>query len=417
MLALAPTTLAFAAADAASGCGLAKGALVEISPRLVLGVCSDSTFRVVRSPGEDAKAKLEGRRSLMVRPGYGSGPVPQFSVTHQGPVTTTVSTSTLKAIVDMASEHIEFFDAASGVALTSDFGHSFEPTSDPALKNASSYIVSQSFKLAPNEGIFGGGQYQSGIVGFQGVPVEMVQYNTEAVVPFFASTQGYGLLWDNNAWSHLNPPNSAPLVFGSPDKEGTKTASFTPNVSGDHALYADMCQGFGCGGTLELSIEVTDPRDGTMQVVQQWEALNNLPDAMSGRALGLVAGVKYEVRLRGATGTLAGEKVFVAPPPTATTLSSELGQLIDYYFTFAGAKAATPLDGAIAGYREITGEAPLYARFAYGFWQCKEHYKTQDELLNAAARFRQEKIPLDAIVQDWHCTPPAAHVHPRTCDS
>ena len=71
------------------------------------------------------------------------------------------------------------------------------------------------------------------------------------------------------------------------------SAAFTPTASGDHALYADMCQGFGCGGTLTLSIEVADPRDGTVQVVQQWDGLTNLPDAMSGRALGLEAGVKY----------------------------------------------------------------------------------------------------------------------------
>jgi hypothetical protein len=37
-------------------------------------------------------------------------------------------------------------------------------------------------------------------------------------------------------------------------------------------------------------------------------------------------------------------------------------------------------------------------------WQCKEHYAHQDELLAAAAKFRQLGIPLDAIVQDWRAT-------------
>ena len=50
-----------------------------------------------------------------------------------------------------------------------------------------------------------------------------------------------------------------------------------------------------------------------------------------------------------------------------------------------------------AGYREITGSAPLYDKWAYGFWQCKEHYHNQTELLNAAAKFRALKIPVDAL--------------------
>ena len=41
----------------------------------------------------------------------------------------------------------------------------------------------------------------------------MVQFNTEAAVPFFSSTKGYGLLWDSNAWTKLNPPTGDPLTF------------------------------------------------------------------------------------------------------------------------------------------------------------------------------------------------------------
>ena len=51
----------------------------------------------------------------------------------------------------------------------------------------------------------------------------MIQFNTEAVVPFFVSTEGYGLLWDNYAETHLNPvthplhltADPAPPVAGS----------------------------------------------------------------------------------------------------------------------------------------------------------------------------------------------------------
>ena len=76
----------------------------------------------------------------------------------------------------------------------------------------------------------------------------------------------------------------------------------------------------------------------------------------------------------------------VATPDAATrtVLRSQLGAAIDYYITFTGEPS---LDGAIRGYRKVTGDAPLYGKWAYGFWQCKEHYKTQDELTAAAATF------------------------------
>jgi len=47
-------------------------------------------------------------------------------------------------------------------------------------------------------------------------------------------------------------------------------------------------------------------------------------------------------------------------------LRSELGQVIDYYYV-----AGKSLDEAVQGYRNMTGEAYLYPKWAYGFWQCK----------------------------------------------
>jgi len=55
----------------------------------------------------------------------------------------------------------------------------------------------------------------------------------------------------------------------------------------------------------------------------------------------------------------------------------------------------------VGGYRELTGRAPMMARWTWGLWQSKERYQTQDELLGIAARYRAMKAPLDAVVQDW----------------
>ena len=55
----------------------------------------------------------------------------------------------------------------------------------------------------------------------------------------------------------------------------------------------------------------------------------------------------------------------------------------------------------VAGYRELTGRAPLMPRWALGLWQSRERYKTAQESLDTLAEFRQREIPMDTIVQDW----------------
>ena len=60
------------------------------------------------------------------------------------------------------------------------------------------------------------------------------------------------------------------------------------------------------------------------------------------------------------------------------------------------------MDDVIAGYRTLTGKATIVPQWAMGFWQSRERYKTQDEILNTMAEFRKRKIPIDNIVLDWN---------------
>ncbi len=69
--------------------------------------------------------------------------------------------------------------------------------------------------------------------------------------------------------------------------------------------------------------------------------------------------------------------------------------MIDYYFFYG-----PNLDKVIAAYRELTGQAPLFGKWAYGFWQCKNRYKSQAEILGVARKYRELHIPADNIVQD-----------------
>ncbi|MEM1581633.1 MAG: glycoside hydrolase family 31 protein [Candidatus Bathyarchaeia archaeon] len=75
---------------------------------------------------------------------------------------------------------------------------------------------------------------------------------------------------------------------------------------------------------------------------------------------------------------------------------SEAADSIDYYFIYGPS-----MDDIIASYRELTGSAPLLPLWAYGYWQSKERYKTQSEIVEAAKTFRERGIPIDVIVQDW----------------
>jgi alpha-D-xyloside xylohydrolase len=82
--------------------------------------------------------------------------------------------------------------------------------------------------------------------------------------------------------------------------------------------------------------------------------------------------------------------------PKAASFWSEVADNIDYYFFFGPS-----IDQVIAGYRQLTGQAPLYGKWAYGYWQSKERYVSRDELLGVAQEYRKRQIPIDNLVQDW----------------
>lgn len=77
-------------------------------------------------------------------------------------------------------------------------------------------------------------------------------------------------------------------------------------------------------------------------------------------------------------------------------ITSPQAEQIDYYF-IAGQKT----DTIISGYRKLTGNAPMFPLWSFGYWQSRERYKTQDELLSVATEFRKKKFPIDLIIQDW----------------
>src|SRR5271165_4021595 len=77
-------------------------------------------------------------------------------------------------------------------------------------------------------------------------------------------------------------------------------------------------------------------------------------------------------------------------------LRADVADAVDYYFFYG-----PEFDRIIAAYRTLTGPAPMLPLWAYGFWQSRFQYNSQQEMLDVAARYRELKIPLDNQVLDF----------------
>jgi alpha-D-xyloside xylohydrolase len=83
--------------------------------------------------------------------------------------------------------------------------------------------------------------------------------------------------------------------------------------------------------------------------------------------------------------------------PDAVTWEFTAGDAADFY-VMAGANA----DAVVSAYRTLTGGAPLFPKWAYGFWFSKNKFNSQKEILDAAKDFRDRDYPVDLIIQDYY---------------
>ncbi|MCD7833662.1 MAG: family 31 glucosidase [Lachnospiraceae bacterium] len=69
---------------------------------------------------------------------------------------------------------------------------------------------------------------------------------------------------------------------------------------------------------------------------------------------------------------------------------------MDYWITAAD----TPKE-ILASYTAVSGHAPMFPEDRMGLWQCKLRYRTQEEVLEVARRYKEEGIHIDQIVIDF----------------
>ena len=126
-------------------------------------------------------------------------------------------------------------------------------------------------------------------------------------------------------------------------------------------------------------------RGATIHLQQQNPTESGVPVLVSSRGYGVLW-----------DNPAIGDVSVAQSSPTNLTWTSTAADAIDYYFMY-GPK----LDDVIGGYRKLTGAAPMWGKWAWGLWQCKNHYQTQVEVLGVASTYRADNIPLDCVIQDW----------------
>ena len=232
--------------------------------------------------------------------------------------------------------------------------------------------VEQSFLLSAGEALYGLGQHQEGFLDVRDVPVRLLQANTNIAIPFLISTKGYGLLWNNPALTDFNPPTESVKL----DENGSGT--FHTGSQGDY--------GFLLSGNYRTKLRLSVGDEQIIDIKNMWVPLS------AGAKIHLAANTTYQVHAE----TGGSTEVAVRAPSNTMAFRSQVGKAVDYYF-FYGPKPSE----VVAEYRNFTGAAPLLPRWAYGFWQCRERYSSQQQILDTAAEFRKRKIPVDVLVQDW----------------
>lgn len=69
---------------------------------------------------------------------------------------------------------------------------------------------------------------------------------------------------------------------------------------------------------------------------------------------------------------------------------------LDYYFM-----VGPDYPSVLRTYRDLTGAAPMLPKWAFGYGQSKERYRTGAELVEIVEEYRRRRVPLSFIIQDW----------------
>ncbi|WP_200979697.1 TIM-barrel domain-containing protein [Echinicola sp. 20G] len=354
-----------------------------------------------------------------------------------------INTTYLQTSVSKTTGEVIFKDSTGKTLLReAKHGKSFSP--NPEVPDGNMYTFSQSFDSSDKEVFYGLGQQQTGVFNYKGYHVDLTQYNSVVAVPFMVSSKNYGILWDNYSITKFGDdrepvPLSELRLFDQSGKEGFLTAIYandrnTPekglveqegNIA--YQFLDDMDkipESFDmANGVVSWKGKVQGHQKGVHQfymtysgylkvwldgklLVDRWRESWNPGPVVFGHELNGEP-VDFKIEWIPESNQSFISLKYLPPSPLKTndtfTFKSEAGKKLDYYFI-----AGNDIDAIISGYRQLTGKAQIMPKWAFGFWQSRERYKTQEEVLNTVAEYRKRQIPLDNIVQDWSYWPEKA---------
>ena len=421
-----------------------------------LQVVGDRIIRVQAT----AEQSFRNKQSLIIVPQNSKA---QYKVEEQGD-DLIITTAAMRAVLNEATGQITFYDLKNQVLLkeVAQGGKTFKPFTVPdreigvdiakvpeAQKHGWSWRAL--FDSPDNEAFYGLGQHQSEELNMKGKNEDLFQYNTKVSVPFVISNKNYGILWDSYSYSRWGNPddylqlNRAFKLYDKDGKEGQLTGTYVAKngqkiVRGEDSIYfeyampeaSEICnqtdkggiqnlpKGFALNGSkvvYEGYVEAPTNSfyqfilyyagymkiyiDGKLVVPERWRTAWN-PNSYKFETA-IPKGKKTPIRIEWQPdGDVSYCGLRVAAPRSEAeknqlSIWSEMSPDMDYYFI-----AGKNMDEVISGYRTLTGKAPVYPKWVLGFWQSRERYQSSKDIEENMKKFRDLKIPVDNIVQDWN---------------
>jgi len=402
----------------------------HIPNRVRLQVVADNIIRVAASPDTafSKRESLINAHPETLKTGW--------TISHSDNYLVSLKTSAIRVDVSLTTGRVAFFDNEGKVILleNANGGKTFQPMEVDGEK---AYTIRQVFESPDDEAFYGLGQQQSDEFNYKGKNEVLYQYNTKVSIPFIVSNKNYGLLWDNYSLTKFGDPRDyAQLnqftLYDKTGKEGGLTATYQNRKNPDQTLsrqedtidYSNLetvrnfPQKFSRYDSVAWEGQIQPKESGVYRfllyyagytklylddrlvVAERWRQAWN-PNSYK-FPFNMEKGRKYKLRIEwkpdGETSYLSLKALSPVAPAEQNKLSfwSEMADQIDYYFIYGKS-----MDDVIGGFRAITGKAQVMPKWAMGFWQSRERYKTQKELLDVLREFRQRRIPVDNIVQDW----------------
>ncbi|MDR3689383.1 MAG: glycoside hydrolase family 31 protein [Fimbriimonas sp.] len=349
-----------------------------------------------------------------------------------------LTTAALQVHVDRATSAVSFYDP-KGKRLTAELpdGRTLEPSE---VQGQRTFHPGQRWATTDDEALYGLGQNQLGLLDIKGYDLDLWQHNTSIAIPFLVSSRGYGILWDNPSFTrfgdlrafssvpssqllgldgkpgglsatYFSGPSFAKFV-GSRKESDLELGSLDPTRPSNRPVpYPGLPRG---PFSVRWEGTIVAPQSGDFQfqtyshsgirvwisyglMINHWRQ-NWLPwyDAAK---VHLIAGQRVPIKIEYIADQgqpLLQFKWKTPPPKPATSLWSEVGDGTDYYFAYGPG-----MDQVIGGYRQLTGQAPMMPRWAFGLFQSRQRYETSGQSIGVVDGFRSRGIPFDTIVQDW----------------